>query len=178
MWEGSFRCPLSPQHQNPQKNPRTGQRHSLLMVCWEWAWVPLSERSRAECALRLRLSPGESGQGLPPSSSACLRAGARRRLVQPLKVEHPSASRSTEGRHTPDSEVSRRPWHATPWTAARQASLSLTISQSLPKFTSIAFTAIQLPHPDLLFSFCSQSSPTSGTFQMSSVLFSFLNVEI
>ena len=106
----SFRCPLSPQHQNPQKNPRTGQRHSLLMVCWEWAWVPLSERSRAECALRLRLSPGESGQGLPPSSSACLRAGARRRLVQPLKVEHPSASRSTEGRHTPDSEVSRRPW--------------------------------------------------------------------
>ena len=27
--------------------------------------------------------------------------------------------------------------HATPWTAARQASLSLTISQSLPKFISI-----------------------------------------
>ena len=27
---------------------------------------------------------------------------------------------------------------ATPWTAAHQASLSLTISQSLPKFTSIA----------------------------------------
>ena len=107
--EGSFRCPLSPQHQNPQKNPRTGQRRSLLMVCWEWAWVPLSERSRAECSLRPRLSPGESGQGLPPSS-ACLHAGAQRPLVQPLKVEHPSASRSTEGRHTPDREVSRRPW--------------------------------------------------------------------
>ena len=27
---------------------------------------------------------------------------------------------------------------ATPWTAARQASLSLTMSQSLPKFMSIA----------------------------------------
>ena len=33
---------------------------------------------------------------------------------------------------------SRVPLSVTPWTAARQASLSLTISQSLPKFMSIA----------------------------------------
>ena len=39
--------------------------------------------------------------------------------------------------------VVRSPSHvqlfATPWTAARQASLSLTISQSLPKFMFIAW---------------------------------------
>ena len=36
---------------------------------------------------------------------------------------------------------------ATPWTAARPASLSLTISQSLPKFMFILSVAIQLSHP-------------------------------
>ena len=57
---------------------------------------------------------------------------------------------------------------ANPWTAARQTSLSLTISWSLPKFVSID----QWFHPaisssDTLFSFCSQSFPASGTFPMS-----------
>ena len=37
---------------------------------------------------------------------------------------------------------SRVPLFVTPWTAARQASLSLTISQSLPKFMSINYTSI------------------------------------
>ena len=35
----------------------------------------------------------------------------------------------------------------TPWTAARHASLSLTISQSLPKFMPIIGDAIQPTHP-------------------------------
>ena len=47
---------------------------------------------------------------------------------------------------------------ATPGTAACQASLSLTISQSLPKFTFIALV-MWWSHPssDALFSFCPQS---------------------
>ena len=56
----------------------------------------------------------------------------------------------------------------TTWTAACQASLSLTISQSLPKFMSIA-SVILFIHltPITLFSFCLQSFPASGSFPMS-----------
>ena len=53
---------------------------------------------------------------------------------------------------------------ATPRTAARKASLSLTISQSLRKFM---FTASVMPSSDSLFSFCPQSFPASGTFPVS-----------
>ena len=55
---------------------------------------------------------------------------------------------------------------ATPWTAARQASLSLTISWSLPKFMPIA-SVISSNHLILscLFS-CLQSFPASGTLPM------------
>ena len=57
---------------------------------------------------------------------------------------------------------------ATPWTAAHQASLSLTISQSLPSSCSLH----QWCHPavsssDALFSFYPQSFPALGTFPMS-----------
>ena len=56
----------------------------------------------------------------------------------------------------------------TPWTAACQASLSLTISHSLPK---LMFIASVMPSSHLilwcLFSFCPQSLPASGTFPMS-----------
>ena len=57
---------------------------------------------------------------------------------------------------------------ATPRTAAHQASLSLTISQSLPKFMSIALRC----HPTIsssvtLFPFCFQSFPASGSFPTS-----------
>ena len=54
---------------------------------------------------------------------------------------------------------------ATPWTAARQASLSITNSQSLPKLMSIesVMPSIHL----ILFSSCPQSFPASGSFQMS-----------
>ena len=56
----------------------------------------------------------------------------------------------------------------TPWTIARQAPLSLTISWSLPKFTSIAsryYSAVS--SFAALFSFCPQSFPASGTFPVS-----------
>ena len=48
---------------------------------------------------------------------------------------------------------------ATPWTAAFEASVSITISQSLSTFMFISSS-------DALFS-CSQSFPASGTFPMS-----------
>ena len=56
----------------------------------------------------------------------------------------------------------------TPWTAARQAPMSLTTSWSLPKFISLH----RCCHPaisssDSLFSFCLQSFPASGNFPMS-----------
>ena len=52
-----------------------------------------------------------------------------------------------------------------PWTAAQQASLSLTISWSLPKLHRWYHPAIS--SSDALFSFCPQSSPASGTYLMS-----------
>ena len=54
----------------------------------------------------------------------------------------------------------------TPRTAAHQASLSLTMSRSLPKFMSIASEMLS-SRLILLFSFCPQSFPASGTFPMS-----------
>ena len=57
----------------------------------------------------------------------------------------------------------------TPWNAARLASLSFTISWSLPEFMSIA--SVTPSSPGILwalFSFCLQSFPASGTFPMSS----------
>ena len=57
---------------------------------------------------------------------------------------------------------------ATPWTAAHQASLSSTISQSLLKFASIE--SVMLCNHYILcwpFPFCLQSSPASGSFPMS-----------
>ena len=53
-------------------------------------------------------------------------------------------------------------------TAARQASLPLTISWSLPKFmfiVSVGRPAIS--SSDILFSFCPRSFPASGTFPVS-----------
>ena len=57
---------------------------------------------------------------------------------------------------------------ANPWTAAHQASLSITNSQSLPKLVS---TESVMPSNHLLlcrpFSSCPQSFPASGSFPMS-----------
>ena len=58
---------------------------------------------------------------------------------------------------------------ATPWIVAHQASLSLTISWSLPKFTFIELFMFKfMPYSYLiLFSFCPWSFPASGTFPTS-----------
>ena len=56
----------------------------------------------------------------------------------------------------------------TPWTAAHQASLSLTVSWSLPKFMSIEL--MMLPNHLILchlLSFCLWSFPALGSFPMS-----------
>ena len=58
--------------------------------------------------------------------------------------------------------------HATPWTAAHQASLSITNSWSLPKLMSIE-SVMPSKHHILCcpFSSCLQSFPTSASFLMS-----------
>ena len=65
---------------------------------------------------------------------------------------------------------------ATLWATAHQASLSLTISWSLPKFMS--FASWWWCHPAIsssdTFSFCPQSFPASGPLKMSQLLASFL----
>ena len=60
---------------------------------------------------------------------------------------------------------------ATPWTTVRQASLSLTNSQSLPKLMSIE-SVMPSKHLILCCHFSSglQSFPASGSFQMSQLL--------
>ena len=55
----------------------------------------------------------------------------------------------------------------TPWTAAHQASLSLTISKSLQKFMFIASVMPSISSSDDLVSFCPWSFPALGTFQVS-----------
>ena len=56
---------------------------------------------------------------------------------------------------------------ATPWTAARQASLSITNSQSLVKLMSIVSVMSSMSSTVIPFSFCLQSFPASGSFPMS-----------
>ena len=57
---------------------------------------------------------------------------------------------------------------ATSWTAARQASLSLTNSQSLSKFMPIASVMLSaISSSDAHFSFCLQPFPGSGILPMS-----------
>ena len=56
---------------------------------------------------------------------------------------------------------------ATPWTATRQASLSITNSQSLPKLMSIESVMPTISSSAAPFSFCLRSFPESGSFPMS-----------
>ena len=56
---------------------------------------------------------------------------------------------------------------ATPWTAGHQASLSITISQSLLKFMSIELMIPSISSSATLFLFCLQSFLASGSFPMS-----------
>ena len=59
----------------------------------------------------------------------------------------------------------------TPWTSARQVSLSFTISQSLLKLMSNELVMPStIPSSVVSFSSCLQSFPTSGSFLMSQLL--------
>ena len=55
----------------------------------------------------------------------------------------------------------------TPWTAAYQASLFFTISQSLLKFLSIESVMLTILSSNSPFSFCLQSFQASGSFPVS-----------
>ena len=55
----------------------------------------------------------------------------------------------------------------TPWTAARQASLSITNCRSLPKLMSSQWCHPTISSSVIPFSSCPQSFPASGSFQMS-----------
>ena len=66
--------------------------------------------------------------------------------------------------------LSRVRLFATPWTAALQASLSITNSQSLLKLMSIKSVMpsnLMSSPPDVPFSSCLQSFPVSGSFPVS-----------
>ena len=56
---------------------------------------------------------------------------------------------------------------ATPWTTARQAFLSITISRSLLKFMSIKLDHPTISSSVILFSSCLQPSPASGSSPVS-----------
>ena len=56
-----------------------------------------------------------------------------------------------------------------PHTAAHQATLSFTISQSLLKFMSIESVMLSISYSASLFSFCLQSFPASGSFPVNQV---------
>ena len=64
--------------------------------------------------------------------------------------------------------LSRVRLFATPWTAAHQASLSITNSRSLPKLMSMSRWCHPTISPSVVpFSSCPQSFPASGSFPMS-----------
>ena len=66
--------------------------------------------------------------------------------------------------------LSRVRLFGTPWTAACQASLSSTVSQSLLKFLSIDLVILSISSSASLFFLCLQSFPASGSFPMSQAL--------
>ena len=63
--------------------------------------------------------------------------------------------------------LSRVQLFTTPWTAARQASLSITISWSPPKSPLSQWCHPTIPSSVVPLSSCPQSFPASGSFQMS-----------
>ena len=69
-----------------------------------------------------------------------------------------------ERRHRFSSVTQSCLFFTTPWTAARQASLSITNYQSLLKLMSIES---MIYHPAIPFSSCLQSFPASGSFPRS-----------
>ena len=84
--------------------------------------------------------------------------------VNPIR-DLPRATRRSSVQFSSVQSLSHVQLFATPWTAARQASLSITNSQSLLKLMSIESV---MPSNHLIpFSSRLQSFPASGSFQMS-----------
>ena len=67
------------------------------------------------------------------------------------------------------------PTFATPWTAARQAALSFTVSRSLLKLMSVVTTIFVTTSCPLWPLSCPQSFPASGSFPMSGSLYQSLH---
>ena len=66
---------------------------------------------------------------------------------------------------------------ATPWTAARQAFLSLTISRVYPSSCWLhRWCSPAISYSEANFSFCPQSFPASGTFPMSHCLYQMTKI--
>ena len=74
---------------------------------------------------------------------------------------------SQQGQFSSVHSLSHIQLFAAPRTAAHQASLSITNSQSTQTHVHWVGDAIQPSHPVIPFSFCPQSFPASGSFQMS-----------
>ena len=103
-----------------------------------------------DSCLSLNLPPGLN-QSLGPSNFTSYRFHSLRSPVQFSSVQSLSHVRL----------------FVTPWTAACQASLSITNSQSLLKFMSIESVMPSISSSVNPFSSCLQSSPASESFQMS-----------
>ena len=103
----------------------------------------------------------EAGPGVP-------RARAPSRLIEALSVPGLGLSRGKSYPFLFSSVAQSCPTLCDPWTAARQASLSITNSQSLPKLVSIES---MMPSNHLilcrLLLLQPQSFPASGSFPMS-----------
>ena len=85
----------------------------------------------------------------------------------PLVHTVPSACTLKVGQVSSVQSLSRVWLFVTPWTAARQASLSITNSQSLLKLMSIELVMPSNSSSVIPFSSCLQSFPASGSFPKS-----------
>ena len=81
--------------------------------------------------------------------------------ILPYNLNHLWITYNTSVQFSSVQSLSQVQLFATPWTTARQTSLSITNSRSLLRLMSIETV---MPSP---FSSCPQSFPASGSFQMS-----------
>ena len=128
------------------------QRVKTEEACWFWLRNP--HRSKLKCVC---LRAGVKGATQEHWMEVCV---GNRQMLDASPSHHPASLPSVA------VQLLSRVWlFATPWTAAGQASLSFTISQSLLKFCPLR----QWCHPTFsssvaLFSSCPQSFPASEFF--------------
>ena len=131
-------------------------------------------------------SPGShcTGQAQPRKTESALGIATGRDLLLEIRLQnnqkgqrktcqHPRRQSPQEpGRIVVVRSLSHVQLFATTWTAARQAPLSPTVSQSLLRFMSIESVMLNTSSLNILFSVapfssCLQSFPASGSFPMS-----------